>query len=203
MALEDLSPPNPIDDPLPYNRVYIGGILVPCTWASVSVPKREYDWDVKRGPGIAGSIITYRGHKPIEFTVTFHVQGLDLAQLRQTWSELSATLRSLDYSRPGATPTPYDFLHPTLAELGVTSVVLKSWTPVVAQDGQPLDFQAVVEFMEYSPPPKTNVTSTPTGNPGGGKAGQGGGDTAQSEQDKELQRALEDAKNATKALEDA
>lgn len=145
---------NPIDYPQDWDVVRIGQAISPGI-CKVGEFKRAHEWDVKKGKGTLGATVTFVARPPAKGSITFKL-----------WT--SAHFTAWDSFRPLLQYDPtkksvqaVDIYHPSLADIGLTSVVTESIGNIV-HEGDQL-YSITVEFLEYFPPPKGSAVSTPTG----------------------------------------
>jgi len=127
---------------------------------------RANEWDVKKGKGAKGATLTYTGETPAEpkFTLQFW-----LPRHFAEWSVFRALL-AYDPSKKGI--TALDIYHPALADLEITSVVVKSIGAI--RKAGPTLWEVALEFIQYKPPLKSAV-GTPTTSKSTGKGSGAGG----------------------------
>src|SRR5215472_1442496 len=161
-ALIDYNPPS-YSNPTPWDIVLLGVNRVPNPGlARVHAWKRAHEWDIKKGKGAQGGTITYVGRPPAKGTITY--QLWTAAHFFQ-WEQYRA-LFLYDPTKQTFQAVAID--HPSLADIGVKSVVVENISNIV-HEGDGL-FSLEVDFIEYFPPPKANATATPTGSPTKGPA---------------------------------
>jgi hypothetical protein len=116
---------------------------------------RPYKWDLKDGAGIQGATITYRGLRPsegIKFVFKFWTRD----QIVEFYRDF---LPLLTYDATKKAPKPISVLHPILAANDIFDLVTKE-VGELTHEGQQL-WSVAVEFIEYRPANKKNVTTTP------------------------------------------
>ncbi len=173
---------NPIDNPQAHDFILLGTAQSPGICRPFE-PKREADFDVKKGKGTFGSTVTYVGRPPAKWGIVFELW------LARHWDEWTAYVPLLNYDPTKKKVQAIDIYHPSLAEIGIKSVVTTS-IGMIKHEGKGL-YTRTVEFLEYFPSPKVSAVSTPSGsqatspNAAGGR-GRGGRPTTD-----ELQAAAE------------
>ncbi len=145
---------NPIIEPQAWDNIYIGQVKSPGI-AIVTGFKRDNEWDVKKGKGTVGATITYVGKPPAKGNVVFQLwQPVHFIE----WESFRPLLL---YDPTKKAPSPVDIYYPSLADLGITSVVVES-IGAIEHQGKQL-YTISVDFLEYFPPPKKSAVSTPAG----------------------------------------
>lgn len=148
---------DPIESPSDYDVVVIGGMVTPGI-ARVGDPTASFKWDVKSGPGTDGGTTTYQGIPPRQFAVE-----LDLWR-PEHFRQLDALRATIAPMARKGDPPAYDIAHPALFDLGIKSVVVEDFSPVRPK-GKGL-WSATIKFLEYRPPKKKSVVSTPKSSKG-------------------------------------
>lgn len=145
---------DPIANPQDWDVVRIGQVVSPGI-CKVGEFKRSYEWDQKKGKGSLGATVTFVQRPPAKGSVVFrlwtsaHFVAWDTFRL------------ALQYDPTKKAVQAVDIYHPSLADLGITSVVTESIGNIV-HEGDQL-YTITVDFLEYFPPPKNSAVSTPTG----------------------------------------
>jgi hypothetical protein len=137
----------PISNPQAWDVVYIGGVASPGV-VKVSGFKRPHEWDIKKGKGVYGSVITYTGHPPARGTLTFEL-WTD-SQIETEWPEFSALFQ---YDPTKAQVTGVGISYPSLNQIGITSVVCEN-IGAIEHKGAQL-YEVAVDLIEWFPPPPT------------------------------------------------
>jgi hypothetical protein len=143
--------------PSVYDSINFGGVRSPGRCV-VGEFVRKYEFDTKRGKGVAGGVSTRTGLPPAKGRVVFwawepsHFTAWDafVALLKQ-YPELGAVNAATIY-------------YPTLADIDVSQVTvaeISSWVPTSPESPNGM-WTRWVEFLEYYPPPKKDISSTPT-----------------------------------------
>lgn len=152
--------PSPLKDPISWMSCTVSGQ----TWGPAQglgkvVPvrvKRPYKWQKKDAAGQDGSTDTFRGRKPPDFILQFHM-WTD-AQFTY-WNTFSLAFL---YTAGVTQIDPVDIYMPQLAMVGISQIRVDALgTP--EQQGEKLYWIAEVAVAEFSPPIAANVTQTPTG----------------------------------------
>ena len=116
---------------------------------------RQFKYDTKDAPGTQGAVITYRGSRPSKGKFKF---SFWTANQIAAFDANILPLFQIDGTKK--TPLPVDVLQVLLASVdifAVTTEVLKGYE----HEGQGL-WSFTIDWLEYAPPKKKNVTSTPT-----------------------------------------
>lgn len=116
---------------------------------------RPYKWDTKDTAGAEGATQTYRGWKLGQFKVRFEFWTAD--QIEHFFSTYVPQLR---YDATKQAPNPIAVGHPIVNASDVNAAIVQRIGPLVDL-GQQL-WSVTVEFEEYRPPKKKNVTTTPS-----------------------------------------
>ena len=174
---------NPLLVPEAFDTVIVAGDYLPGL-ANVGKVKRTFKWDKKEAPGTAGDSITYRGIRIVDFVIEL------------TFWE-SEQIDEWDAKRPGLEPVTgaikaLDVVHPVLERQKVRSVVVEEIVELYPADAGAWKVQ--IGVTEYKPPPKANASGSPSGSKNSSGKGSSAAPTAQSEQEKEIARLLEEAK---------
>lgn len=159
---------NPVDNAQDYDVVKIGGIENPGIVAQggVSGFKRETEWEVKKGKGTKGGTATLTQLPPAKGSIKF------LLWTQAHFDAWDTSFRSqFKYDPTKKTKNAIDIFHPSLAKIDIHSVVTESITPET-YEGKGL-WSITVDLLEYLPPPKKTITSSPTGSGSTGKGGAG------------------------------
>jgi hypothetical protein len=134
----------------------LGGIDSPGTITRNGIKgfQRETEWDSKAGKGNAGSVLTLTGLPPCKGSI--EIQLLTSQDLADWDSFVSAVLSTptADQQKRGLT-----FFHPSFTSIGLTAVVVASYSRPVYDRGRLL---AEIHFIEWRPPPNVNLVTTPS-----------------------------------------
>ncbi len=167
-----MNPLNPTDDYELYDSFLLAGEPSPgiCRFGA---PKAVTGWNNAAGKGDDGGETTLNGAVLSEFTCTITLWNGDYELshfiLWEAWKPILMTPVAKGAERA------LDIYHPQLADLGITSVVVKSWTnPEPNPDGTST---VTIEFLQYSPAkPRPNSSgkmqgsaANPQQTPSGGK----------------------------------
>mgnify|MGYP006273361897 CR=1 FL=1 len=155
---------NPITDPRDFDTIVIAGMESPGKCVITS-PTRSYAWDVKTGKGAFGSTTTFTGRVPAKF-------GIEFTFWRKShfekWETLYTKLRydptKIKYNpatRWVSGVSPLDIFHAASDQLDINTVVVEEIGGLVHK-GKGV-WTTSVKFIEYYPPPKISVVSTPAG----------------------------------------
>lgn len=118
----------------------------------ISDLKRAFGWDKKKGKGTQGVSVSYTGKDFCEFKATFWLwTPLHFA----VWGSLVEILKY----RPdkGIKPSALSVVHPALAPLDVSAVVIQH-IGALEHQGEGL-FKVEISFLEWAPPPPVPVAS--------------------------------------------
>lgn len=152
---------NPIDNPQIYDVIRLGTMTSPGLCV-VSGFKRSHKWDTKIGKGTKGGTSTLVGIPPVSGSIKFY-----LWEVRH-WEEWEKFRPLFKHDPTKKTVQAVDIYYPTLAKIDIKSVVCED---IGAEEPEGFGkWSITVQLLEYSPPPKKNVTGTPTGS-GAGKGG--------------------------------
>lgn len=155
---------DPIKNPDVYDSITIAGIRSPGL-AQVQSVSRSYSWDVKVGKGAFGSTTTFTGRVPAEFSVLFTLwRSAHFAQWSRLCSRLKYNPAKIRYNietRWVSGVDAVDIFHPSLAQLDINAVVVKKINGLTHK-GKGV-WNTSIEFLEWFPPPKISVVSTPAG----------------------------------------
>lgn len=143
---------DPISSPSEYDVIVIGGMVTPGV-ARLGAPTPAFQWDVKTGPGTSGGTTTYLGDPPRRFSVEL------LLWESEHFRELDVLRAAIAPMTKKGEPPAHDIAHPALFDVGIKSVVVEDFAPVRHQ-GKGL-WVAMIQFLEYRPPKKRSVVSTP------------------------------------------
>lgn len=148
---------DPISNPQAYDVVVIGGLVTPGI-AVVGAPSASYKWDVKSGPGSDGGTVTFQGIPPRSFTVEITLWE------KEHFSQLDELRSMIAPAEHGIEPPAYDIAHPSLSQVGISSVVVEDFPPA-ARSGKGI-WKTSIKFIEYRPARKKSVVSTPKSSKG-------------------------------------
>lgn len=185
------SPTNPFLDPQAFDVVKIAGVECPgiCVLTGFA---RSAEWDIKKGRGTKGGTATLSQLPPSKGSIEF---SLWTDAQFEFWNTTYRKLFIVDPTRKGG--SAMDIYHPALAEIGVHSVVVEE-IGALEHKGKGL-YSITVKVIEYLPPPKKTITSTPSGSKSGGnKSGKSGSadDPIADAKQREIARLLEEARAA-------
>lgn len=184
---------DPVTDYELYDSLILAGVQSPGV-CKVSMTSRDLGWSNASAPGSDGAESTLTGAKLAEFEVEFLLwQGDSEVSHFMLWPGFRAVLQT-PVSK--GDPKALDIFHPQLTELGITSVVVQSWTePTPNGDGSAT---AKVKFIEYSAgtkdrPGNGKMNGSKATTPGGGgkKPGEIQGITEEEDKNKALREELE------------
>ena len=145
---------NPLRNPTDYDFVQMGGRQNPGI-AVVTGFKRAFGWDIKKGKGTKGATLTLADYPPCEGSIKF------LLWLEEHFTDWATFRELFNYDSSKKPAGAVDIYHPTLADIGINSVVCKSIEALVHEGKQM--YSITVELIEYWPPPKKSAASTPNG----------------------------------------
>ena len=160
MASGELNPVADYDPPAfgqfgAWDVVRISGVTCP-GYCEITGFERGWGWDVKEGKGAQGTTPTYTNKQKCEGEITFY---LWTNQHFVDWE----TFRPLFLYDPtkANTPQAVSIEHPSLADVGIKSVVTQKISPIKHLGDQL--FSCTVKLLEYAAPPPTSAVATPTG----------------------------------------
>lgn len=159
---------NPIDSPQDYDFAEIDGVENPGIIAPGGITgfDRETEWEVKKGKGTKGGTATLTQLPPAKGSIKF------LLWLPEHFEFWDTTFRKVfKYDPTKKTKNAVDIFHPILAKQEIYSVVTEKIGPETPE-GQGL-WSIKVDLLEYLPPPKKTVTSSPSGSSSSSKSGAG------------------------------
>jgi len=172
---------NPFTQPEQYDFLNVSGVISPGLF-KLEGGSRPYKWDIKDAAGVQGATESYRGLRPSE-----DIKGQFLFWTADQVTEFyESFVVLLHYDATKKTALPVDVLHPVLAANGITSLITTSVGPLEHLDKQL--WGVTVEFKEYNPAKKKNVTTTP--NKTKTTTNTAGKPTVQDAQDQEIQKLL-------------
>jgi hypothetical protein len=156
---------NPIEHPEFWDFAVIAGIQTPGL-AGVSGFNRPWKWDVKDARGSAGATETFQGGPPSKGKLTLRFWT---AEQIDEWYTLQASLMYEPGKRDAA---PVRFLHPATFSLGIDKVVIEVIGQIERKGGGL--YEVVLDLLEFRPPPKKDVSSTPKKGSAGTASGKPG-----------------------------
>lgn len=158
---------DPFSSPESWDAIVVGGQASPGL-CHIEEVHRPYGWDVKKGKGADGATLTHTGRQLAKWKTRHQlwtpVHFIDWS----TWSQ------ALKYEPTKGQPVlALDVFHPALVAVDVSvAIVVNLGAPLHKGKGL---YEAVVEWLEYRPPPPAKATATPTSSPNAdlpGKPGQ-------------------------------
>lgn len=157
VAFEDI--PDPIGTPggsVAWMTYSINGVTCPGVIAIDGIHgfERETGWDKKKGKGTGGAVLTETTWPPAEGSITswFWAKGQIPA-----WYKFAQLLES--HSDKVANSKAATIEHPALTTNNIFNVVVHKVGPV-RHLGKQL-YSVTVDYIEWVPPPKTSIVSTP------------------------------------------
>ena len=177
---DDLDPgiiPSPLKDPHAWSSVTIAGVTIGPKDGSglvkiVDNAGRPYKWQIKDASGQDGGRSTYRGKRPPEFGLQFHL-----------WTDAhfaayqNLVTTSFLYDTTKTAVDAVDIYHPGLALVGLTQILVDH-VGIPEQQGERKYWHALVKVHEYFPPAAVNTTQSPTASTNGQGGGAAGGGAA-------------------------
>jgi hypothetical protein len=133
---------NPLDSPVDY--AIVAGKRTPGL-AIVEKGEAKQNWDQTRGYGLSGAVARYTGDALVDLLLRIQLRT---AAEWDAWEEFKSVV-----AKPprGVRPKALEFWHPFAADLGVTSVVVKSRSqPNPIEDGTVFEIQ--IALMQYRRP---------------------------------------------------
>ncbi len=161
---------NGLDNAQDYDVVKVDGIENPGIIAPGGITgfDRLTEWDVKKGKGTKGGTATISQLPPAKGSIKFLLW--DPFHF-EAWDTIYRARFKYDPTKKAKNAV--DIYHPALAKIDITSVVTEKIGPETPE-GKGL-WSITVDLLEYIPPPKVNISSTPNGSTSnGGKAGASG-----------------------------
>lgn len=141
-----------------WDVVTIGGAVCP-GHCEIRGFERNHGWDKKTGKGSLGTTVTFKNKPAVEGSIMFYLYtGLHF----QLWESFRPRFL---YDPTKRSVSAIDIFHPSLADLGIKSVVTESIAPI-RHMGENL-YGCEVKLIEYIPPPKLDATATPAGSSSG------------------------------------
>lgn len=132
-------------DPItePYDKLYIGGVLSPgiCEISGADSPR---NWEERRGPGLSGAIVVFRGVMLSHFAINFRLSSV---RDWQDWQDFAEMVKKPPI---GKRPRALEVAHPLLEGLGIRAVVIENViAPEQTADGE---WTATLKVIEYRNP---------------------------------------------------
>jgi hypothetical protein len=146
-------PVSPFLLPEAYDVVLAAGVPSPGI-ATVKGASRIYKWDKKDGPGAAGANMTFRGLDIAELSIELQLWTPEHLELWGAWSAIWA------WNPVKKQATPVTVEHPYLSDLGIFTLAAKAIPQLDFKGGGM--WLGRIECIEWRPPPKKNVASSPT-----------------------------------------
>jgi hypothetical protein len=118
---------NPLD--LPIDKAVVAGRETPglVEIIGASAPRR---WDERKGYGLSGATVVYRGQGLAKFTVRLRLYTT------QDWDDWHAWKSLVAAPPPGKRAKALDIVHPLLADLEITAIVVNEvMQPEQSEDG--------------------------------------------------------------------
>lgn len=153
--LQNLEPTN-ANIPV-WDQVQLAGQVLPGL-CSVS-GGRSKRFDVKKAKGKNFATLTHQGFDPAMVKVTQRIWTPQ--QLYAVWL-MQPIIQPLSATLPPASSLALDIYHPALVLEGVTSVVVSRTSFFRPVSGLRGVWEREIDFQEWNPEQKTNVTNTPT-----------------------------------------
>ncbi len=145
---------DPINDAQAWHTIEIGDTTSPGVIESIEGFERATEWDLKKGKGAKGATLTLVQAPPCEGRITFILwEPIHFLQ----WAQF---LPLLKYDPDKTEAQAVGIYHPSLADLGINSVVVKKIAPIIHKGKG--KYTRTIEFIEWAPPPKSSITTTPT-----------------------------------------
>lgn len=125
---------------------------------------RETGWDVKKGKGVQGATLTLISQPPCEGSILlqligpggFYADGQASTDFAQ-WDQFVSLV--LMQSPASQKASGLAIFHPQLQSIGINAVVVQKFSgPMHVGKGL---YHATIHLIEWTPPPKVNITSTP------------------------------------------
>lgn len=155
---------NPIDSPEAFDEVFFAGVSTRGAGvARVTNAPRKYRLDVKDVAGAQGQTTTYQGWAATK-GVRVQVLMWRPEHFEYLYSRI-IPLVQIDASK--TTPTQVQVYHPSLQAQGITQLLTEE-IGELCQEGSAGLWSVTLEFTEWRPAPRKNVSATPSGS---GKSG--------------------------------
>lgn len=147
---------DPFSDPHAWDVIVVAGVESPGIIEVDGIEgfDRETGWDKKKGKGSQGATSTLTTEPPAEGKITF-----TLWEPRH-WREWAEFIPLLRYTPDKSKTQAIAIYHPSLTDIGLTSVVVQKIGPI-RHKGKG-KYKRVIEFLEFRPPPKVSIVATPT-----------------------------------------
>lgn len=180
--------PNPVDQPNLYEALVLAGARSPGR-LRLSFPLRVEGWDTQKAKGSSGGETVHNGRELSEFDAELYLwrdrsRGVDHFAGWDTFKPV--LLAPIAKNAPKA----LDIYHPQLEGIGITSVVVRSWTEP-QPDGRG-GATVKIKFLEYAPP-KPKAAGKPGGSKSGGAGGGPGGPGGSAPKEPDPNQDLKDA----------
>lgn len=181
---------DPFSYPFEWDIVRIAGVTCP-GYCKIDGFTRPYGWDVKKGKGTLGAVVTFVSSDPAKGSITFYLWTKDHFDRWLSFRKLFA------YDPTKKKLEAVDIYHSSLEDIGIKSVVIESIGMIVRESGGLYSIK--VDMLEYFPPPKKSAVATPSGSStnGGKKTGSTPGtkpDPIEDAQQAEIGRLLVEAR---------
>lgn len=140
---------NPLDQPIDY--AVVAGRRTPgsCDIENAGSPRQ---WDERRGYGVSGATLVYRGLRLASFTMKLRLYD---ATDWQNWHDWKSVV---DRPPTGERAQALDIVHPLLEEVGIRSAVVEDViAPRQTADGE---WTAEIRWKEFRRPVVTATTVT-------------------------------------------
>ncbi len=145
---------NPLVNPTALDYVGVAGVANSGIARVLDADGRPYDWDKKNSSGSQGATQTYRGWDLAKFKVRYEFW---LAEQIDYFENVYVPV--LRYDALKQAPQPVAVYHPILASRDVHAAIVTRIGPLVDLGAQL--WSVTVDFEEFRPPKKKNVTTTP------------------------------------------
>jgi hypothetical protein len=148
---------NPLQDPGALDVLVAGGRPSPGLFIlGDDAAAREYNWDIKKAPGVQGVFMTYRGWVPTE-NMPFIFQFWEEGQIEEFYNNF---LPMFELDALKFNPRPVLVSHPILAANNITQVVAKRIGPLTGNAGNGWRVRLIVNEFRTA---RIVPASTPSG----------------------------------------
>ncbi len=149
---------DPIDNPGAWDVLLVENVPTPGWIADISGFGLKTGWDVKTGKGAKGASITLTNQPPSKGSITWVIGGLTARLQFSQWAEF---LPRFKYAPDrNASTNAVAVYHLSLADLGITSVVVEEILPWKHMGRK--RYERKIDFIVWTPPPVQSIVSTPT-----------------------------------------
>jgi hypothetical protein len=149
---------DPVTNPMAWMVLLVENQPTPGWITSIDGFSLKTGWDVKTGKGAKGGSITLTNQPPSKGSITWTIGGPLMPLLMSQWAEF---LPKFKYQPDkNASTNAVAVYHPSLADVGVTSVVV-SEIGIWKHMGR-VKYERKIDFIVWTPPPAQSIVSTPS-----------------------------------------